>query len=102
VISRITLQGLPAANTWSGMSRATTLPAPMTDWEPIRTPGQMIPPPPTPDKQRAVHCDIVLELILSATKSLLFQIPYIAMPPDPQQDRRYIGLLIREFTACQA
>ena len=29
------------------MSRVTTLPAPMTDREPIRTPGQMIAPPPT-------------------------------------------------------
>ncbi len=29
------------------MSRVTTLPAPMTDFEPIVTPGQMIAPPPT-------------------------------------------------------
>src|SRR3954453_7203457 len=47
VISRTTRQGLPAANTPSGMSLVTTLPAPMTDFEPIRTPGQMIAPPPT-------------------------------------------------------
>jgi hypothetical protein len=34
-ISRIIRQGLPAANTPSGMSRVTTLPAPITDREPI-------------------------------------------------------------------
>ena len=47
VISRMTRQGLPAAKTPSGMSRVTTLPAPMTDREPIVTPGQRIAPPPT-------------------------------------------------------
>ena len=46
-ISRITRHGLPAANTPSGTSRVTTLPAPMTVREPIFTPGQMIAPPPT-------------------------------------------------------
>ena len=40
VISRITRHGLPAANTPSGMSRVTTLPAPMTAREPILTPGR--------------------------------------------------------------
>ena len=45
-ISRMTRQGLPAANTPSGMSLVTTLPAPTTDRGPIRTPGQMIAPPP--------------------------------------------------------
>jgi hypothetical protein len=53
----------------------------------------------TPDQQGAVYCDAVLELIRSATKSLLFQIPYIAMAPYPRQDRGYIDLLIRELTA---
>src|SRR4029079_16788384 len=47
VISRITRHGLPAANTPSGMSLVTTLPAPMTVFEPIFTPGQMIALPPT-------------------------------------------------------
>ena len=47
VSSRMTRQGLPAANTPSWMSRVTTLPAPMTHREPILTPGQMIAPPPT-------------------------------------------------------
>ena len=47
MISRMTRQGLPAAKTPSGMSRVTTLPAPMTDREPMWTPGQMIAPPPT-------------------------------------------------------
>ena len=46
-IARMTRQGLPTARTPSGMSRVTTLPAPMTDREPTRTPGQRIAPPPT-------------------------------------------------------
>src|SRR4029079_13154862 len=36
--ARITRQGLPAANTSSGTSRVTTLPAPITEREPMRTP----------------------------------------------------------------
>jgi hypothetical protein len=47
VISRTTRHGFPAANTPSGMALVTTLPAPMTHFEPILTPGQMIAPPPT-------------------------------------------------------
>ena len=47
VISRITRQGLPAANIPSGTSRVTTLPAPMTARDPMRTPGRMMAPPPT-------------------------------------------------------
>ena len=47
VIGRMTRHGLPAANTPAGMSRVTTLPAPITVPDPIVTPGQMIPPPPT-------------------------------------------------------
>src|SRR5688500_9299746 len=46
-ISRITRQGFPAAKTSPEMSRVTTLPAPITAREPIRTPGQIIAPPPT-------------------------------------------------------
>ena len=47
VISRIMRHGFPAANTPSGMSLVTTLPAPITVFEPTFTPGQMIAPPPT-------------------------------------------------------
>src|SRR5215472_7568056 len=47
VISRTTRHGLPAANTPSGISLVTTLPAPITARGPIRTPGRMIAPPPT-------------------------------------------------------
>src|SRR5688572_13567742 len=47
VIRLITLQGLPAAKTASGMSRVTTLPAPMTVRSPMATPGQMMAAPPT-------------------------------------------------------
>src|SRR5690606_33120088 len=38
-ISRTTRQGFPAAKTPAGMSRVTTLPAPITARSPIRTPG---------------------------------------------------------------
>jgi hypothetical protein len=44
---RIVRAGLPAADTWSGMSRTTTLPAPMTAFFPMVTPGQTITPPPS-------------------------------------------------------
>jgi hypothetical protein len=47
VISRTIRHGFPAANTPSGMSLVTTLPAPMIAFEPIFTPGQMIAPPPS-------------------------------------------------------
>lgn len=40
----MTRQELPPAKTPSGMSRVTTLPAPMTLREPIMTPGQMMAP----------------------------------------------------------
>ena len=43
----MTRAGFPAAKTSEGMSRVTTLPAPMTARSPIVTPGQMITPPPT-------------------------------------------------------
>ncbi len=43
--------GFPAANTSAGMSLVTTLPAPMTVFEPIVTPGQMMAPPPTQTSQ---------------------------------------------------
>jgi len=46
-ISRMMRHGFPAANTPSGTSRVTTLPAPMTARDPMRTPGRMIAPPPT-------------------------------------------------------
>ena len=37
----MTLQGLPAATELAGISRVTTLPAPMTLFSPMVTPGQM-------------------------------------------------------------
>src|SRR5687768_14418492 len=45
--SRITLQGLPAANTSAGISLVTTLPAPITLRSPMFTPGQITALPPT-------------------------------------------------------
>lgn len=52
----------------------------------------------TPDKEGAVYSDAVLDLINSARESLLFQIPYIAMPSNPRQDRGYIDELIKALT----
>jgi V8-like Glu-specific endopeptidase len=52
----------------------------------------------TPDKEGAVYSDAVLALIGSARKSLLFQIPYIAMPSNPRADRGYIDALIKALT----
>jgi len=53
----------------------------------------------TPDQEGAVYCEAVLDLITSAHHSLLFQIPYIGMPSNPQQDRGFIDELIRALTA---
>ena len=44
--ARTTLQGFPTASTRAGMSRTTTLPAPMVVSSPMVTPGQMMAPPP--------------------------------------------------------
>lgn len=52
----------------------------------------------TPDKEGAVYSEAVLELIRSARKSLLFQIPYIGMPSTPVTDRGYIDELIDALT----
>jgi hypothetical protein len=43
----MTRQGLPAATTFEGMSLVTMLPAPMTVFSPIVTPGQTMAPPPS-------------------------------------------------------
>jgi len=52
----------------------------------------------TPDREGAVYSAALLELIRSAKKSLLFQIPYIGMPSNPRQDRGYIDELIKALT----
>jgi phosphatidylserine/phosphatidylglycerophosphate/cardiolipin synthase-like enzyme len=52
----------------------------------------------TPDNQGAVYSEAVLELIDSAQQSLLFQIPYIGMPPTPNANRGYIDDLIKALT----
>ena len=44
--SRITRHGFPTARQFAGMERVTTLPAPMTVFSPIVTPGRMMTPPP--------------------------------------------------------
>ncbi len=48
----------------------------------------------TPDHQGAVYSEAVLDLIRSAHDSLLFQIPYISMRPNPTTDRGFIDELI--------
>lgn len=48
----------------------------------------------TPDREGAVYSEAVLDLIASARSSLLFQIPYIGMPPNPRQSRGFIDELI--------
>jgi hypothetical protein len=52
----------------------------------------------TPDREGAIYSEAVLELIRSAKKSLLFQIPYIAMPSNPRSSRGYIDELIKALT----
>ena len=52
----------------------------------------------TPDQEGAVYSEAVLELIGSARKSLLFQIPYISMRSNPSVDRGYIDELIKALT----
>jgi hypothetical protein len=52
----------------------------------------------TPDHEGEVYSEAVLELIRSAKKSLLFQIPYIGMPSNPSTDRGYIDELIKALT----
>jgi phosphatidylserine/phosphatidylglycerophosphate/cardiolipin synthase-like enzyme len=76
-----------------------------------RPPERVLPPKPiprgrkisvqpllTPDAEGAVYCDAVLDLINSATESLWFQIPYIAMPSKPRQRRGRIDDLIAALT----
>ncbi|MER9187057.1 phospholipase D-like domain-containing protein [Mesorhizobium australicum] len=52
----------------------------------------------TPDLEGAVYSEAVLELIGSATDSLIFQIPYISMPSNPDADRGFIDRLIEALT----
>ncbi len=52
----------------------------------------------TPDLEGEVYSKAVLQLIRSAQTSLLFQIPYIAMPSNPSADRGYIDELIEALT----
>jgi hypothetical protein len=66
-IARMTRQGFPAANTPSGTSRVTTLPAPITAREPIRTPARIAGARPRRDQLgigRVVHlpCQHLLPL----------------------------------------
>ena len=46
MIFRITRQGFPTAKLFAGISLVTTLPAPITLFCPIVTPGKIITPPP--------------------------------------------------------
>ena len=42
----MTRQGLPTATLLAGIDRVTTLPAPITEFWPMLTPGNIIAPPP--------------------------------------------------------
>jgi hypothetical protein len=67
--------------------------------EPLEISGTVkVKPLLTPDRGGAVYADAVLDLIRSARKSLLFQIPYIAMPSNPRADRGFIDELIGTLT----
>jgi PLD-like domain/Trypsin-like peptidase domain len=67
--------------------------------KPLQLNGSMkVKPLLTPDKEGAVFSEAVLELIRSAKKSLLFQIPYIGMPSNPRTDRGFIDELIKALT----
>ncbi len=48
----------------------------------------------TPDQDGAVYSEAVLSLIRTARRSLLFQIPYIGTPSNPDVDRGYIDALL--------
>ena len=74
-----------------------------------KAPGRVLPPQTfkgkrrvkpllTPDRDGAVYCKAVLELIHSAQRSLLFQIPYIGMPSNPRADRGFIDEMIKALT----
>jgi phosphatidylserine/phosphatidylglycerophosphate/cardiolipin synthase-like enzyme len=52
----------------------------------------------TPDRRGAVYSEAVLDLIASARHQLLFQIPYIDPPTDPDKDRGYIDELFEALT----
>ena len=47
VILRMTRQGTPAATTFAGMGRFTTLPAPITELSPMAAPASTVVPAPT-------------------------------------------------------
>src|SRR5262249_7914635 len=52
----------------------------------------------TPDNEGGVFSEAVLGLIESAKTSLLFQIPYIGMAPNPKDGRGFIDELIMALT----
>lgn len=53
----------------------------------------------TPDFEGEIYSDAVLNLINSARESLWFQIPYIAMPSKPGENRGYIDELLAALTS---
>ena len=57
---RMTRQGTPAATEFAGISRVTTLPAPMTQLSPMVTPGQTVTPAPSqqwlPTQNKVCYC----------------------------------------------
>lgn len=71
--------------------------------EPLDVQGKIkVKPLLTPDKQGAVYSKTVIRLIRGAQESLLFQIPYIGLPSDPNTSRGFIDDLIGELTSKMA
>jgi phosphatidylserine/phosphatidylglycerophosphate/cardiolipin synthase-like enzyme len=92
-------KSVPDEETWIDVPLEESVvlerPAPRTILDPKPLEGTFkVRPLLTPDSEGAVYSKAVLHLIRSAKKSLLFQIPYIGMPRDPEEDRGYIDKLI--------
>lgn len=61
--------------------------APARVLDPLRVSGRInVKPLLTPDQKGAVYCEAVLDLIRSARRQLLFQIPYITVKPNEDPD----------------
>ena len=70
---RIIRQGFPAAKTLSGMSRVTTLPAPITLRLPMRTPGQTMAPPP-------IHTSSPISMGFADSQPSVLVVTIVAVP----------------------
>lgn len=103
------LGGRELPNSWIDDETFVLVPQEETVVLERRSPGRVIKPKSiirrvkvrplmTPDHGGEIYAEAVLELIRSAQTSLLFQIPYIAMPSNPSTDRGYIDALLKALT----